>query len=155
MVKVLSVPRPTIAERFWTKVSKSEGCWEWTGGRWANGYGQFWLRRGKNLAAHRFAYTTLVGPIPDGMTLDHLCRNRACVNPDHLEVISLRENILRGGNGAANNARKTHCPNGHPYDLFNTYEKRDGKGRMCRACMRQHNLARRAMTRKQVKDEEE
>lgn len=85
---------------------------------------------------HRVAWETLRGPIPDGMQLDHLCRQRACWNPDHLEPVSPRENVLRGVGITAMNAKKTHCPQGHPYDDANTGITSTGK-RRCRACGRE------------------
>lgn len=125
-------------ERFWAQVDKSTGeagCWVWKGHQSPNGYGLFGKRVGeeqREVRAHRFAYTLMVGPIEEGLTLDHLCRNRLCVNPGHLEAVSLRENILRGEGATARNAAKTHCKWGHPFDLFNTFYRSDG--RRCRAC---------------------
>jgi len=97
---------------FWAKVDKTEGCWNWTASKLWNGYGQWNLPRaltsGVRLRrAHRLAYELEVGPIPDGMVLDHLCNNRACVNPSHLEVVTQAENLRRAGE------RRTHCRNGH------------------------------------------
>lgn len=92
------------AERFWSKVDTSGICWEWTAAR-SDGYGQFKSGPGEPAGAHRWAYQYLVGPIPVGVQLDHLCRNRACVNPDHLEPVSQRENILRGYGGAGRTIR--------------------------------------------------
>jgi hypothetical protein len=98
------------------------------------GYGKFW-RDGKTVSAHRVAYELFVGPIPAGMQIDHLCRNRLCVRPEHLQLATVRENLLRGNTHAAANAAKTHCPAGHPYDEQNTYRPPDGS-RMCKECMR-------------------
>lgn len=126
--------RTSIGERFWGKVTELEsGCLEWTGTK-TMGYGRFWWnsRLGQ---AHRFAYEFVKGNIPKDMSLDHLCRNRGCVNPEHLEAVSLRENILRGDGVAAIHARATHCPQGHPYDSDNTYVTPKGH-RDCRACHR-------------------
>ncbi len=127
-----------VEERFWAKVDKRgpEGCWLWLGRKESKGYGQFECKGIFNVA-HRFAYELLLGPIPEGLTLDHLCRNRACVNPDHLEPTLHRDNVLRGVNACATNARVTHCPEGHPYDLFNTYRMSNG-GRACRKCIKEY-----------------
>jgi hypothetical protein len=110
------------------------GCIVWTGVL-RNGYGVIssgnrWLR------AHRVAYELLVGPIPDGLVLDHLCRNTRCINPHHLEPVTVRENTLRSPIAlSAINARKTHCPAGHEYSPENTYLRANGH-RACRACGR-------------------
>lgn len=120
-------------DRFWPRVDKQDdGCWLWTATLDSDGYGSLWVQ-GTMVSTHRFAYELLVGPIPDGLTLDHLCRVRRCVNPDHLEPVTHRENTLRGESFAAANAAKTRCPRGHPYDDENTYVDGDG-GRHCRTC---------------------
>ena len=107
--------------RFWLKVDcfTESGCWEWRAGRGTGGYGKFNTggNRGPHVSAHRFAYEQLVGPVPKGLVLDHLCRNRICVNPAHLEPVTDRENVLRGVGITAVNAAKTHCPYGHEYDV--------------------------------------
>ena len=121
--------RPTEpAERFWVKLREVGECWEWTAAR-VRGYGHFWDGR-KQVMAHRWAYEYLVTDIPSGLTLDHLCRNRACVNPWHLEPVPIDVNILRGGAVSAMNARKTSCPRGHSYE-------QGGSQRICRACRRE------------------
>ncbi len=133
------MPRQTMRERFWSKVSvQHDGCWEWTGDLDSSGYGRFYVGcklngRRYTIAAHRQAYEWANGEIPEGLTLDHLCRNRVCVNHLHLEPVTVRENILRGVSVSARAARVTHCPHGHPYDLFNTYRTPNG-GRCCRVC---------------------
>ena len=128
--------------RFWPKVRAiSSGCWEWQSTKSSAGYGYFYAHP-KSVPAHRFAYELLVGPIPDRLTLDHLCRNRACVNPLHLEPVTLHENILRGVGISARHARQTHCKNGHPYDLFNTHIGPDNS-RRCRMCNMLWKRARR------------
>ncbi|MDP9224875.1 MAG: HNH endonuclease [Actinomycetota bacterium] len=86
--------------------------------------------------AHRVAYELLVGPIPEGLTLDHLCRNTSCVNPQHLEPVTVRENVLRGMGWGAKNKRKTHCHRGHPFDAKNTL-RIPGGTRKCRTCANQ------------------
>jgi hypothetical protein len=102
-------------------------CIEWTGCRDKDGYG----RSGKTLA-HRVAYIAAVGPIPAGMELDHLCRNRGCVNPEHLEPVTHYENMRR-----SRLAARTHCVNGHPFDDQNTYWRPHRQGRGCKACVRE------------------
>lgn len=117
--------------RFWSKVDKSENCWEWTGAK-NNGYGMFW-----NCYAHRLAFHHLVGPVPADLELDHLCRNRSCVNPEHLEAVTGKENLMRSESFVAINAQKTHCPKDHPYEGENLWIVRSGKRigkRECRAC---------------------
>ena len=138
----------TVGERFWQKVDRSGGpdaCWPWLGGKCSDGYGTFWVG-GKTVGAHRVAYTLLVGPVPDGLTLDHLCRARGCVNPAHLEPVVHRINVLRGASFSATNAQATHCPNGHPYDEKNTRFRPRG-GRECRACHNRRTGARQAADR--------
>lgn len=118
---------------------RPSGCWEWSGKRDKRGYGnkQIHKPRPTSQQAHRWVYEKLVGPIPKGLTLDHLCRNRLCVNPDHLEPVTSRENILRGTGGAALNARKTHCKRGHPFDAANTFSSPSAPTkRQCRVCRR-------------------
>lgn len=132
----------TAPERFWSKVEFTEDHWLWQACLYPNGgYGCFWDGT-RNVGAHRWAYEFCVGPIPEGLTIDHLCRTPACVLPDHLEPVTNRVNILRGTAPSALHARKTHCPDGHPYDLVNTYTQPDG-ARKCRACRR---AARRLQT---------
>ncbi len=131
-------------DKFWSmvKVGNATGCWTWVGRVNNQGYGSINImgKAGSPILVHRFAYELLVGPIPEGMELDHLCRNRRCVNPAHLEVVTRSENCRRGDSGLAwalHQRAKTHCPKGHPYDLFNTYYDRNG-GRQCRICRREH-----------------
>lgn len=126
------MPKPSVEQRFWSKVDKSDTCWHWATPQASNGYGRFWVD-GHLVLAHRFAYELLIGPIPDGLQIDHLCRVRHCVNPDHLEAVTQQVNILRGMGETARNAKKAHCPQGHPYDSENTYLSPQGK-RNCRAC---------------------
>lgn len=126
----------SVEERFWSKVDKTAGCWVWTAGRVGGGYGTFTVDR-RAQVAHRFAYELLVGPVPDGLQLDHLCRNRQCVNPAHLEPVTARTNLLRGEGVAAKNARKTHCNRGHAYTAETTYVYKDTGHRLCKVCQRQ------------------
>lgn len=130
-------PRPTLEERFWPKVDKTshpDGCWLWTGAK-IKDYGIIHVRGRKNVRTHRVAYELLVGPVPDGLELDHLCRNPPCCNPAHLEAVSHKVNSLRGESPWARNARKTHCKRGHPFDEANTYVRTTGD-RACRKCQR-------------------
>lgn len=120
----------SVAE-FWGNVTKGTDCWLWTGHTDRDGYGIFY-RRG-HVRAHRFAYESEVGVIPAGLEPDHLCGVRKCVRPEHLELVSHRENVLRGRSFAAINSRKTHCPRGHEFTAANTYVYPSG-GRQCRTC---------------------
>lgn len=126
------IPLPV---RFWAKVEKTDACWHWTGTKTRNGYGILW-HEGSRWLAHRLAYTSLVGKIPDGQTIDHLCRTRDCVNPLHLEPVTHRENVLRGEGIAARRSRQTHCSNGHEFTDDNTYRYPNGR-RACRQCRQQ------------------
>ena len=121
----------TRAERFWAKVEKSDGCWIWTGSS-MRAYGKFWdgLRA---VPAHRWAYEEAVGPIPEGMTLDHLCRVPRCVRPDHMEPVSAVENFRRS---LPYRPPKTHCPKGHPYSGENLQRWSSPKAARCRQCER-------------------
>ena len=112
-------------------VIDERGCWVWQGAL-TDGYARGRVA-GRTVGLHRAEYEHVHGPIPDGMQLDHLCRNRACLNPTHLEPVTQRENILRGEGVAATQARRTHCVRGH--DLSNARITKKGY-RVCRACKR-------------------
>lgn len=142
------LPRLTPDERLFSKIEKSpdpEGCWLWTGSIAPTGYGL--LRRDKRTQyAHRFMYERLVGEIPDGLVIDHLCRVRNCVNPKHLEPVTQYVNVIRG-DGPKVHGSKTHCLRGHPFTEENTYVFRNG--RHCRLCKRErqekYNARKRGM----------
>jgi hypothetical protein len=123
------------------------GCLVWRGAKHSSGYGSISIRlNGKQYSAyaHRVAYEFAKGPIPDGLVIDHLCRNRACVNPDHLEAVTDRVNILRGESPAACSARRSCCPKGHSYTEKNTYFYKDGS-RACRKCNCENQRKRNAL----------
>lgn len=109
-----------------------ETCWEANFAK-IKGYNVITYQR-KTWKLHVLLYEVMVGPVPAGMVLDHLCSNPGCVRPDHLEPVTPRENILRGRSRQAENARRTHCVNGHPFDEQNTYWRKDKHGRVCRSC---------------------
>jgi hypothetical protein len=124
-------------EIFWSRVEITASCWYWRGSCDIDGYGQFGINK-KTWKAHRFAYETMIGSIPLGYEPHHTCNNPGCVNPDHLEVVTRREHILKNRSwGVATwNLNKTHCPKGHPYDEDNTYHE-PGGGRGCRICRKE------------------
>lgn len=123
-------PRP-IEHRIMDKFLVGDGCWIWTAMRDKRGYGRIasGTKYGIPLLAHRVMYEMLVGPVPDGLELDHLCRVTSCVRPDHLEPVTHRENMARG-----EWATKTHCPAGHEYNEENTMRRSNRRSRECRAC---------------------
>lgn len=121
-----------LPQRFWAKVQMTDTCWIWTASVTSRGYGTYWLG-GRSQLVHRLAFEALTGPIPDGLTIDHLCRVKRCINPDHLEAVTSAENTRRAY------ADVTHCLRGHEFTPENTIHKRD-RGRNCRTC---YNAARR------------
>lgn len=126
-------------QRFWAKIDRHpSGCWLWTDGLDHEGYGRLRVDT-STPAAHRYAYELLVGPIPEGLVIDHLCRVRSCVNPAHLEPVTDQVNILRGTSLSAARAIQSHCKRGHEFTAGNTYLWTDAKGRtsrICRSCRR-------------------
>jgi hypothetical protein len=130
-------------------INPDSDCWAWKGHINENGYGQFRFN-GKPGKAHRFSYTFFKGLIPEGLQIDHLCRNRACCNPDHLEAVTHRENIRRGKAGEYNTV-KTHCPQGHEYAGDNLYYT-PRTGRLCKICNRLYsrNYARKQREKRKV-----
>ena len=164
-------PRP-ILDRLLPRftINGHTGCWDWTGYVMPNGYGKLTIPGSRSNLAHRLMYEELVGPIPKGLDIDHLCRNRACVNPEHMEPVTRQINLSRSPiirqmlaakTAAAaereaqrrakllanpkHNRYKTHCPSGHPYDEENTRWYRNS--RRCKACDRiLHNARYRART---------
>lgn len=142
---------PRLPPRFWSKVSPepTTGCWLWTAFRDHAGYGAYAVVRTAIRKPHRVAYEQLVGPVPSGLELDHLCRVRHCVNPAHLEPVSHLENVRRGRAGEVNSARiraRTHCPAGHPYAGSNLYVDPRGNRQCmeCRRVARRRSYARRS-----------
>lgn len=135
-----NTPSKDAFDRFIEKVFKVEnGCWEWTGSKNERGYGQFWTKEKGNMRAHRYAYEYYKNKILPELQIDHLCRNRSCVNPDHLEAVTARENTMRSNACSSINARKTHCPKGHEYNKENTYRCKGKSGnyfRVCKECSR-------------------
>ena len=115
--------------RFFAKVELADDCWVWVGARNDRGYGEFSIRS-RRIKAHRWSYEYLRAEIPEGLSLDHLCRNRACVNPWHLEPVDHRTNVSRA---YAARPRRTHCVVGHELTPENTKVSRDG-ARVCREC---------------------
>lgn len=133
--------RPPL-ERFWDKVVKTDTCWNWVGAKSKLGYGTFWISNQRGfINAHRFVLGLDGWMIPKGFETDHLCRNRLCVNPSHLEVVTRRENNLRGTGAAARNSRKTQCIHGH--ELIGENLVIDSLGRrVCKTCRRRNDRAK-------------
>lgn len=143
----ISMPKPLRAadvspfhrERFWARVQKEDGCWIWTAGTCA-GYGQFWMN-GQNYRAHRLSYALRFGESPSHLVLDHICRNRGCVNPDHLRPVLLIDNVLLAHPYCTQRGEQfviTHCRNGHQFTPENTGQAmmRGKRYRICRQCNR-------------------
>lgn len=111
-------------------------CWDWTGALFDTGYGAV-RYEGETCYVHRVVFEHFNGKMDEGLCIDHLCRNRKCANPEHLEAVTQRENNLRGESNAAENARKTHCIQGHPFSGDNLLIYRQGQERVCRECKRE------------------
>ena len=138
-------PWPTVARLIERSVEPEpmSGCWIWTGSTSSVGYGHCFRSRGHAaLYAHRVIYEYFLGTIPEGFELDHKCRLHQCVNPQHLEAVTHKENCLRGSSLWAKEATQTHCLRGHRFDETNTYYRRERFGRQCRACRRIRRITR-------------
>jgi hypothetical protein len=139
-------PKPTpeqTAARFWSKVEKGQGCWTWTAGRNADGYGWFKISGGPKVA-HRVAWELTNGPIPEGLIVRHRCDNPPCVNPGHLELGTHKDNrrdCSQRGRASSRFTGVTHCIYGHEFTPENTRLRKGG--RECRECIRRRDLARR------------
>lgn len=125
--------KPKDIQRFFSKVNVVDNCWEWTDSL-QRGYGYFKLK-GKYCLSHRLSYKLFNGDLDDNLTIDHLCRNRKCVNPEHLEQVTIQENVVRGFGPTAINSKKTHCIRDHEFTIDNTFIRKSG-GRTCRICKR-------------------
>lgn len=136
--RVAKPPKPTWQERFWSRVEKMPdgGCWMWTGylNHARGGYGQAVVANRRTRRAHVVAYEILVGPVPEGLVLDHLCRVRACVNPAHLEPVTIAVNNWRGEGPTFLTAKTNICRRGHEMTAANTYVQPSTGGRSCRKC---------------------
>jgi hypothetical protein len=138
--------KKTLSQLFWERVDKSDSCWNWKGSINAGGYGVFTFggRSGKKLYGHRVSYEIHKGNIPSNLEIDHLCRNRKCVNPDHLEAVTRSINTLRGIGPkllSQINGSKTHCKHGHEFNESNTIYRKNG-GRKCRECSKNRKRKR-------------
>ncbi len=140
----------TPIDRFLSMIKIVEsGCWEWQGYVFKSGYGSFWFND-KTYRSHRFIYEYYHGSICPDLTIDHLCRNRKCCNPNHLEQVTYKENVLRSPfTQASINSRKTHCIYGHEFNESNTYVYSHGK-RECRICNRTNCKKRRLNSKKLI-----
>lgn len=132
------VHKPLVM-RFLEKFTVGDGCWEWTAFRDKAGYARIQEggRKGSVLYAHRLSYELFIGPIPEGMVIDHLCRNRGCVNPTHMEIVTNGENVRRGMSPTQILSRKGECIRGHKRTPENTYIVPKTGSAQCRICRRE------------------
>lgn len=137
----------SIQKRIFGGIEKTADCWLWKGSPRPNGYCAIWYKQRSRLA-HRLVYEILVGPIPEGLTIDHLCGNKRCVNPDHLEPVTQKENTLRAQKKAGILSAKTHCPQGHEYTEGNT--NRSCRRRRCLTCHREREASRRLRMKERI-----
>ena len=146
--------RRPVAERFLEKVLPGpSGCWEWLGARHPKGYGSFHMNDGgRTQRAHRVAYELFVGPIPEGLEIDHLCRNRGCVNPGHLQPVTGQVNQLRGLTVTRRLAERMRCNHGHEFTPENTYWKPKPNGRSYRQCRECHRQSERVTGRNDAEE---
>ena len=136
-----------VTRRFlsFIKIPKNSNCWIWMGSKDHDGYGFFGFQY-RTWKAHRFSYMLYNDELDSDLQLDHLCRNPSCVNPEHLEQVTLRENVLRGISPPAINAQKTHCLRGHEFTEENYYITRKN-GRQCKTCAKEKDKQRRLKNR--------
>jgi hypothetical protein len=149
-VSIVARSTTPAPDRFWPKVVQQGECWQWIGATMPNGYGRFGLgvKQAGTVLAHRWSYEHLVGPILGGLVIDHLCRNRACVNPQHMEPVTTAVNNARGVGPALFKERRTltHCGRGHEFTPENTRTDKRGR-RTCRACFRVYDRERKRRLR--------
>lgn len=130
--------KPKDIQRFFSKIKQSGSCWQWIASKDRSGYGLF-LYQKRKVSSHRFSYILFFHDIPIGLEIDHLCKNKSCVNPDHLEAVTHLVNVRRGHSGNDNHeSRKTYCPQGHQYSKENTRTYKNGS-RACKECVRNRN----------------
>ena len=137
--------RKSFIKRLLSSMGHPDECWNWTGHIGKNGY-SYCCYKGKNTTAYRASWEHLIGPIPQGYEIDHLCKNPKCVNPLHLEPVTPYINNMRSNSAAAKCSRKTHCINGHAFDKDNTkmISRKNGKfDRRCKICHRNRENNRR------------
>jgi HNH endonuclease len=148
---LLSEVTPSMIERFWKYVRKTERCWPWLGGTSSQGYGRFLGMNGRIILPHRFSYLLAHGEIAPETVIDHICRNPFCVNPEHLRPLTAKENVLIGAGITAQNHQKLFCKRGHPLSGENLRTKGNRKARICRECdnadAREYQRRKRALKR--------